>query len=350
MPGSVGSDEFNDDEAFIVDIDIIQSHGIGAADITKLKSNGFYTVASVHGATRKTLLKIKGFSEVKVEKVKEAIQKCLPSTSGFITAMELHHQRKKVVRISTGSQQFDSILNGYSSPCSLQIPSNESSGFQSMSISEVFGEFRCGKTQLSHTMSVVAQLPKEMGGAGGKVAYIDTEGTFRPERIAQIAERFGLDPDVAQENIAYARALNSEHQLELLNSLSREFAGGEFRLLVIDSIMNCFRVDYCGRGELADRQQKLNQFLMKLAHMAEEFNVCVLMVQSDPGASALFAGADGRKPVGGHVLAHASTTRVLLRKGRGEERVAKIQDSPDCPEREAVYIITNGGINDPDKV
>ncbi|KAJ5312951.1 hypothetical protein PENANT_c018G04605 [Penicillium antarcticum] len=359
MPGSVASDEFEDDELFIVDIDTIQSHGIGAADITKLKASGFYTVASVHGATRKTLLKIKGFSEVKVEKVKEAIQKCLPSASGFITAMELHHQRKRVVRISTGSKQFDSILGG---------------GFQSMSISEVFGEFRCGKTQLSHTMSVIAQLPTELGGANGKVAYIDTEGTFRPERIAQIAERYGVDPEATQENIAYARALNSEHQLELLNTLSREFAGGAFRLLVIDSIMNCFRVDYCGRGELADRQQKLNQFLMKLAHMAEEFNVCVLMVsiiipvhalhavglaynacqtnqvQSDPGASSLFAGADGRKPVGGHVLAHASTTRVLLRKGRGEERVAKIQDSPDCPEREAIYIITNGGINDPDKV
>ncbi|KAJ5177433.1 uncharacterized protein N7500_000132 [Penicillium coprophilum] len=335
MPGSVASDGFDDDESFILDIDGIQAHGIGAADITKLKANGFYTVASVHGATRKTLLKIKGFSEVKVEKVKEAIQKCLPTASGFITAMELHHQRKKVVRISTGSKQFDSILNG---------------GFQSMSISEVFGEFRCGKTQLSHTMSVVAQLPKEAGGAAGRVAYIDTEGTFRPERIAQIAERFGMDPDTAQENISYARALNSEHQFELLNTLAQAFAGGEYRLLVIDSIMNCFRVDYCGRGELADRQQKLNQFLMKLAHMAEgkrccsvlfmavwlilqlaEFNVCVLMtnqVQSDPGANALFAGADGRKPVGGHVLAHASTTRVLLRKGRGEERVAKIQDSP----------------------
>jgi len=138
-----------------------------------------------------------------------------------------------------------------------------------MSISEVFGEFRCGKTQLSHTMAVLAQLPKALGGADGKVAYIDTEGTFRPERIAQIAERFGVDPDTTQENIAYARALNSEHQLELLNSLSREFVGGDYRLLVIDSIMNCFRVDYCGRGELAERQQKLNQFLMKLAHMAE---------------------------------------------------------------------------------
>jgi len=149
-----------------------------------------------------------------------------------------------------------------------------------MSISEVFGEFRCGKTQLAHTMSVIVQLPKDMGGANGRAAYIDTEGTFRPERITAIAERFGLDPDTAQENIAYARALNSEHQLELLNALAAEFASNTYRLLIIDSIMNCFRVDYSGRGELADRQQKLNQFLMKLAHMAEEFNVCVLMVGS----------------------------------------------------------------------
>ncbi|MCJ1272828.1 Meiotic recombination protein dmc1 [Puttea exsequens] len=364
MAVSIAGDE-SDDE-FIVDID-----GVGATDITKLKANGYYTVSSVHAATRKTLLKVKGFSEVKVEKIKEAIVKCQPSATGFITAVELGHQRKRTFRISTGSKQLDSILGG---------------GFQTMSISEVYGEFRCGKTQLSHTMSVIAQMPKDMGGAEGKVAYIDTQIPKGPlgqrgKQIAQIADRFGgtsplphpfplpnhfspplstltnkpthaVDPDTAQENISYARALNSEHQLELLNTLSASFATNEFRLLIIDSIMACFRVDYCGRGELADRQQKLNQFLSRLTRMAEEFNVCVLMtnqVQSDPGASALFAGADGRKPVGGHILAHASTTRVLLRKGRGEERVAKIQDSPDCPEREATYVITSGGINDPEK-
>lgn len=147
-----------------------------------------------------------------------------------------------------------------------------------MGISEVYGELRCGKTQPAHIMSVLVQLPKERGGTEGKVASIDTEGTFRPERIAQIAERFGVDPVAAQEIIAYARALNSEHWLELLNTLAKEFAGGACKLLIIDSIMNRFRVDYCRRGELADRQQKLNQFLIKLAHMAEEFNVCVLMV------------------------------------------------------------------------
>ncbi|KAK7541063.1 DNA recombination and repair protein Rad51 [Phyllosticta citribraziliensis] len=221
-----------------------------------------------------------------------------------------------------------------------------------MSLCEVYGEFRCGKTQLSHTMSVIAQLPKEMGGADGKVAYIDTEGTFRPERIAQIAERFGVDPDQTLDNIIYARAVNSEHQHELLNRLSESFATNEYRLLIVDSIMALFRVDYTGRGELNERQQKLNQFLTKLTQIAHEFNVVVLMtnqVQSDPGASAMFAGADGRKPVGGHILAHASSTRILLRKGRGDERVAKIQDSPDRPEGEATYIITNGGINDPEK-
>ncbi|TKA79822.1 Meiotic recombination protein DLH1 [Cryomyces minteri] len=247
MPGSV--------EGFIVDIDQIQNHGVGAVDISKLKANGYHTVASVHAATSRTLGKIKGFSDIKVEKVKEAIRKC-----------------------------------------------------------------------------------QEMGGAEGKVAYIDTEGTFRPDRIAQIAERFGVDPDQANENI---------HQLELLNSLSMSFASNEYRLLVVDSVMACFRVDYTGRGELAERQQKLGQFLTKMTHMAEEFNVCVFMtnqVQSDPGASALFASADGRKPVGGHILAHLSTTRILLRKGRGEERVAKVMDSP------ATYVITNGGINDPEKV
>ncbi|KAI9756888.1 MAG: Meiotic recombination protein dmc1 [Lichina confinis] len=334
---SVVEEDFDDDAGFILDIDSIQAHGVGAADITKLKGSGYYTIASVHAATRKTLLKIRGLSEVKVEKIKEAVGKCQPSACGFITAAELGIQRKRVVKISTGSKQLDSILGG---------------GFQSMSISE-----------LSHTMSVICQLPKDMGGAEGKVAYIGVEtaqeaaaaGTVLIQS-AQTQKELSdpkVDPEQAQENIAYARALNSEHQLELLNALSMQFASNEYRLLIIDSIMNCFRVDYCGRGELADRQQKLNQFLSRLAHMAEEFNICVLMtnqVQSDPGASALFAGADGRKPVGGHILAHASTTRVLLRKGRGEERVAKIQDSPDCPEREATYIITQGGITDPEKV
>ena len=199
-------------------------------------------------------------------------------------------------------------------------------------------------------MAVIAQLPKDRGGAEGKVVVIDTEGTWRPERIEQISERFGgefslvirgescscsaVDPATTNENILYVRAENSEDQHDKLCNLAESLATGEYRLLIVDSIMAHFRVDYHGRGELNERQQKLGHHLRKLAQMAEEFNLTVLIinqVQSDPGASALFAGADGRKPIGGHVLAHASTTRILLRKGRGEERVAKVIDSPGKP-------------------
>ncbi|OQO11785.1 Meiotic recombination protein DLH1 [Cryoendolithus antarcticus] len=335
MPASVVSSD-DGEENTIVDIDQLQAHGIGQADILKMKSSGLYTVASVHALHSKQLLKIKGFSEVKVDKVREAVKKSLVDI-GFITSAELLQRRKRCFRISTGSKQWDSILAG---------------GFQSCSINEVYGEFRCGKTQLVHTMAVMAQLPKDQGGAEGRVAVIDSEGTWRPERIAQIAERFGVDPELANENIVVGRALNSEHQHELVCGLSERFATGECRLLIVDSIMCNWRTDYTGRGELADRQQRLGQHLKHMTLMAEEFNITIMLVnqvQSDPGASALFAGADGRKPLGGHVLGHALTTRILLRKGRGEERVAKVIDSPDCAEKEATYIITTGGINDPDK-
>ncbi|SCU90383.1 LADA_0F03664g1_1 [Lachancea dasiensis] len=316
----------------IISVDELQNYGINAADLQKLKGAGIYSVNTVLSTTRRNLLKIKGLSEVKVEKVKEAAGKIIQV--GFIPATIQADIRRRVFAISTGSKQLDSVLGG---------------GIMTMSITEVFGEFRCGKTQMSHTMCVTAQLPRELGGGEGRVAYIDTEGTFRPERIKQIASRYDLDPEVCLENVSYARALNSEHQMELLEQLGAELSSGEYRLLIVDSIMANFRVDYCGRGELNERQQKLNQHLSRLNRIAEEYNVAVFMtnqVQSDPGASALFAGADGRKPVGGHVLAHASATRILLRKGRGDERVAKLQDSPDMPERECVYTIGEQGITD----
>lgn len=183
----------------------------------------------------------------------------------------------------------------------------------------MYGEYRTGKTQLAHTLCVVTQLPKDMGGASGKVAYIDTEGTFRPERISQIADRFNLEPGPVLENIVHARALNSEHQMELTKDLGERLAEGGYRLIIVDSIMALFRVDYSGRGELSERQQKLAQFLAQLTRMAEEFNVAVLLtnqVQSDPGATMVFTAGGALKPVGGHVLSHASTVRMFLRKGK----------------------------------
>ncbi|KAM6897688.1 meiotic recombination protein DMC1/LIM15 homolog isoform 2-T2 [Xenentodon cancila] len=318
----------DDEESFFQDIDLLQKHGINMADIKKLKSVGICTVKGIQMTTRKALCNIKGLSEAKVEKIKEAAGKLL-------TAFEYSAKRKQVFHVTTGSQEFDKLLGG---------------GIESMAITEAFGEFRTGKTQLSHTLCVTAQLPGEDGYSGGKVIFIDTENTFRPDRLRDIADRFNVDHDAVLDNVLYARAYTSEHQMELLDFVAAKFheEGGVFKLLIIDSIMALFRVDFSGRGELAERQQKLAQMLSRLQKISEEYNVAVFVTNqmtADPGAGMTFQ-ADPKKPIGGHILAHASTTRISLRKGRGEMRIAKIFDSPDMPENEATFAISAGGVTD----
>ncbi len=181
--------------------------------------------------------------------------------------------------------------------------------------------------------------------------YIDTEGNFRPERVISISERFGLDPTETLDNIIICRVYSHEEQMEALKPLAAllsDIEQGPFRLVIVDSVISLFRVEFSGRGELAERQQKLGQYLSKLVKISEEFNIAVFLVNqvvADPGALSMFGPVV--KPVGGHVLAHASTTRVMLKKGKGDERIAKIFDSPSVPEAEATFRITNGGIDDP---
>jgi len=317
--------------ASYIEIDKLQELGINAGDITKLKQGGCHTVSSVLMRTRKDLCAIKGISDAKVEKILEAAAKL--KFSSFMTGSEFLTKRKEVIRLTTGSKALDDLLGG---------------GVETMCITEVFGEFRTGKTQLCHTLCVTSQLPTSMGGGNGKVAYIDTEGTFRPERIAPIAERFNLDKDAALDNVMFARAYTHEHQTQLITEIAAKMVEDQFRLLIVDSVTALFRVDFSGRGELAERQQKLGQVLSKLMKIAEEFNIAVLItnqVVSDPGGGAMFV-ADAKKPIGGHILAHASTLRLYLRKGRAETRICKIYDSPNLPESEASYQITNEGIQD----
>lgn len=323
-----------DEEEFFQDIDILQNHGINVADIKKLKSAGICTVKGVQMTTRKRLCAIKGISEAKVDKIKEIIAK-IADSGGFLTALEVSEKRRYVFRVSTGSKELDKLMGG---------------GVESMAITEVFGEFRTGKTQLSHTLCVTCQLPGENGYSGGKAMFIDTENTFRPDRLRDIADRFNLDHAAMLENILYARAFTSEHQMEMLDQVAAKFheEAGVYRLLIVDSIMALFRVDFSGRGELADRQQKLAQMLSKLQKISEEYNVAVFITNqmtADPGAAMSFQ-ADPKKPIGGHILAHASTTRIALRKGRAELRIAKIYDSPDQAESEATFAITPGGVAD----
>lgn len=148
-----------------------------------------------------------------------------------------------------------------------------------------------------------------------------------------------MDPDETLENVVVARAYSHDQQMDMLKPMAAMIAEhGPFRLVVIDSVISLFRVEFCGRGELSERQQKLGQYLGELTRLAEEFNVAVFLVnqcQADPGGMSMFGPVV--KPVGGNVLAHASCTRLHLKKGREDQRVAKLVDSPSMPEADAPF-------------
>ncbi|KAH0571370.1 Rad51 protein [Spironucleus salmonicida] len=316
------------------EIDNLTSAGIAAGDISRLKEAGIQTIEGLQMMTKKQLSVIKGISEAKVDKLISAAISLL-SRDQIVTADVVLAKRANLLRLSTGSNDLDALLKG---------------GIESMQICEVFGEFRCGKSQLCHTLAVTGQHPniagKQQEGAY-KVVYIDTESTFRPERIDMIATRYGLDPKQVLKNIYVSRVYNHEQQMQALSLLPQLLVKDKFSIIIIDSITALFRVDFSGRGELADRQQKLGQHLSQLIKLSEEFNLVVFItnqVMSDPSGAVFVANSS--KPIGGHVLSHASTTRISLRKGRGECRIAKIYDSPSLPEGEATFQITDGGIDD----
>nr|CCA25020.1 DNA repair protein RAD51 putative [Albugo laibachii Nc14] len=311
-------------------INCLEQAGINATDVNKLKEAGMHTVDAVAMATKKHLISIKGISEAKADKMIKASREMV--NIGFTTAADVLMSRKDLITLSTGSSALDELLKG---------------GFETGSITELFGEFRTGKTQLCHQLCVTCQLPVDRGGGEGKALFIDTEGTFRPQRLVAIAERYGLDGDSVLDNVAFARAYNSEHQMQLLIQASAMMAESRYALVIVDSATALFRTDFSGRGELAARQQELAKFLRALTKMADEFGVAVVITNqmtANPD-SGMFA-KDPLQPIGGNIMAHASCTRLRLRKARGENRVMKVVDSPILPEAEAVYAITEQGITD----
>jgi DNA repair protein RAD51 len=312
-------------------IELLQDEGIQSADIKKLVEAGFNSLESVSYVPKKNLVVIKGLSEGKVDKIIKAVYDILqykiqPSTIAL-------QERKKLTRITSGSKELDTLLGG---------------GFESNSITELFGEFRTGKTQICHTLCVTCQLPKSDGGGEGKAIYIDTEGTFRPEKLASIAERFGLDPKETIENVYYARAYNSDHQNRLLMQVCALMCEHKFSLLVVDSATALYRTDYSGRAELSNRQMSLAKFLRNLQKIADEHKIVVVITnQVVATVDGNAFGGNDKKPIGGHIMAHACQTRLYLKKGLKQNRICKIYDSPSLPEAEASYSITDRGIDDP---
>ena len=304
--------------------------GVGPAIAEKLKDGGFSDMMSIAVSSPKELSEVADIGEITAAKIIQAARKTA-DVGSFETGAALLERRLQVGYITTGSKSFDELLGGH--------------GVESQSITELFGEFGSGKTQIALQMCVNVQLPKEKGGLEGHVFFIDTENTFRPDRIKQMAEGVGLDPDEVLEKIHVARAYNSSHQMLLVDKvkeLSKEFPG---RLLVVDSLTSHFRAEYIGRGALADRQQKLNRHMHDLLRWGDLNNGAVVVTNQVSAKPDAFFG-DPTRPIGGHIVGHTATFRLYLRKSKGGKRIARLIDSPHLPEGEAVFTVTPEGIKD----
>ena len=303
--------------------------GVGEATLKKLIKAGFSSLESIAYTPPTIIQKESGLGDKTIEKLIKASMEKL--NIGFKSAEAVWEIRKNIARITTSSQELDNLFGG---------------GIETGCVIEFFGEFRTGKTQIAHQLCVNVQLPKEDGGLDGNALYIDTEGTFRPERIIQMAEGHDLDHKKVLKNIIFGRAYNSDHQIMLVKEAANLINENNIKLIIVDSLIGHFRSEYVGRGTLANRQQTINTHLHDLLRLTDIFpDLCVVVTNQVQSKPDVFYG-NPTVAAGGNIVAHGSTIRVYLRKGKGEQRVAKMIDAPHLPEGEAVFSITENGITD----
>jgi len=300
--------------------------GVGPATIEKLESVGYKDLMSVAVATPGEIIDATGMTQAAAKKIIALSRESMEM--GFESGEEILKKREQVLKISTSSDNIDNLLEG---------------GFETGAITECFGEFGSGKTQIGHVLAVntIKQYPDSV------VVYIDTENTFRPERIIQLAKGAGLDPDDVLKKIRIAKAYNSDHQMLLTEKVEDLMTKekSKVRLVIIDSLTAHFRAEYVGRGTLAERQQKIGRHMRDLSKLAHIHNICVYVTNQVMSKPDMFFG-DPTQAIGGHIVGHASTFRIYLRKGKKGSRVAKLIDSPNLPEGEASFYVESSGLKD----
>jgi DNA repair protein RadA len=288
-----------DDEKTVEDLP-----GVGPATAEKLKEAGFDDLMSIAVSSPSSLVEAADIGEATAIKIIAAAKK-FADVGGFVTGDIIMEQRRNIDRLTTGSKALDELLGG---------------GIEQCGITEFFGDFGSGKTQIIHQ-------------------------TFRPERIIQMAMAFDLDPTEVLQTIHVARAFNSHHQMLLVDKardIAREYP---VKLMIVDSLTAHFRAEYIGRGALADRQQKLNKHLHAILQFADLHKAAVAVTNQVAAKPDAFFG-DPTRAIGGHILGHASTFRLYLRKSKGNRRIARLIDSPNLPEGEAVITIVEDGVRD----
>jgi len=303
--------------------------GVGPAIAEKLSDAGYKDLMSIAVASPSVLAEKCELGEKKALDIVEGA-KLIAEVGGFETGEEILERRKTINKLTTGSKSFDELMGG---------------GLESQAIVEFYGEFGSSKTQVCFQLAVNATLPLERGGLDSDIIMIDTENTFRPERIVQMATHLGVDPVETLKRIHVARAYNSQHQILLVDKAMQLAKEKKVRLLIVDSLTSHFRAEYIGRGALAERQQILNRHMHDLLDFATLNNAVIAVTNQVSAKPDAFFG-DPNRPIGGHIVGHTATFRLYLRKGKAGKRVARLVDSPNLPEGEAVFAVTENGIVD----
>jgi len=335
--------------------------GVGPATAEKLRDNGYESYQGIAVASPGELSNTADVGESSAADIIQAAREAA-DIGGFESGSTVLERREQIGKLSWGVEEVDELLGG---------------GVETQSITEVYGEFGAGKSQVTHQLSVTVQLPAEHGGLEGSAIFIDSEDTFRPERIEQMVN--GLDDETIEatmvlhgvveeegdadagdetlvkelvesvlDKIHVAKAFNSNHQIllaEKAQEIASESQDDEFpvRLLTVDSLTAHFRAEYVGRGELAERQQKLNKHLHDLMRVGDLNNTAVVVTNQVASNPDSFFG-DPTQPIGGNILGHTSTFRMYLRKSKGNKRIVKLVDAPNLPDGEAVMRVEEGGL------
>ena len=303
--------------------------GVGPAIAEKFREAGYSTLEEIGTQSPGQLSDATGIGQESCAKyIKEAGKNA--KIGSFLTGSELMEKRATVGKLTTSSSTFDELLGG---------------GVETQSITEFYGQYGSGKTQFMLQLAVNAQLPIEQGGLDGEVAIIDTENTFRPERIISMAKALELDPDEVLSKIHVGRAYNSHQQMLMVKKVKEIAKERPIKMLAVDSLTGAFRAEYIGRGTLAERQGKINAHMSALARFGDLHNAAVVVTNQVSSNPAAFFG-DPTKPIGGNIVGHTSKFRIYLRRGKAGKRVCRLVDSPHLPENEALVSITEDGIRD----
>lgn len=303
--------------------------GLGPSTVERLRREGYGDLMTLAVSSPSEVAEATELGEALADRLIQQAREAV-DVGGFTTGDVLLRRRTEVGHLSTGSKALDELLGG---------------GVETCAITEAAAEFGSGKTQLAHQLCVNVQLPVERGGLAGEAVVIDTENTFRPERIAQMARALDLDPDVALPKVHVARAFNSAHQMMLVERVRDLAKDHPIRLVVVDSLTAHFRAEYIGRDALATRQQKLNTHMHDLLRLGDHLNAAIYCTNQVAARPDVMFG-DPNRPIGGHIVGHTATFRLMLRKQKASKRIARLVDSPHLPEGECVFSVDERGVHD----